>query len=77
MVEMLSQPGNRIDDGMAAGKSTASLLDSLYWNALSRRPTKDERTAMVEHIESAEDRRAAWQDVAWALLNSKEFLLRR
>ncbi|MBL9084626.1 MAG: hypothetical protein JNK76_22675, partial [Planctomycetales bacterium] len=52
-------------------------LDALYWNALSRRPSKEERAAMVEHIESAKDRRAAWQDVAWALLNSKEFLLRR
>ncbi|MBN8627811.1 MAG: DUF1549 domain-containing protein [Planctomycetes bacterium] len=77
MVEMLTKPGNRIDDGIEAGKSTASLLDALYWNALSRRPSKEERAAMVEHIESAKDRRAAWQDVAWALLNSKEFLLRR
>lgn len=77
VVNLLTQKGNRIDDGLAAAKPPASMLDSLYWNALNRRPTKEERQAMLEHVEKANDKRQAWQDVAWALVNSKEFLLRR
>jgi hypothetical protein len=32
---------------------------------------------MVEYVERASDRRAALEDVLWALVNSKEFLLRQ
>ncbi len=77
MVELLNKPGNRVDDGLEAGKSPDSMLAGLYWNALNRPPTDDERKLMLAHIEQAQDRRAAWQDVVWALVNSKEFLLRR
>ena len=77
MVELLNKPGNRVDDGIAAGKSPDSMLAGLYWNALNRRPSNDERKLMLAHVEQAKDRRAAWQDVVWALVNSKEFLLRR
>jgi hypothetical protein len=49
----------------------------LYWSALARAPTNDERMALVQHMEQSSDWRAALEDIAWGVVNSKEFLLRR
>jgi hypothetical protein len=49
----------------------------LYWTALTREPTSEELGATTEHMEKAKDRRQALEDVAWGLLNAKEFVLRK
>ncbi len=67
---------NRISRLLASGADDRSILDELYLAALCREPKPDERTAAMDHLRRARDRRAAWEDVTWALLNSKEFLLR-
>lgn len=77
VVELLNQSGNRIDDGLQAGKREASMLEGFYWHALNRRPTGDEREQVLAYVAKTDDQRRAWQDVVWALVNSKEFLLRR
>ena len=56
---------------------TPQLIDELYLTALSRRPTTIEREQMVAYVEGSQDRRVACEDVLWALLNSKEFVLIR
>jgi len=75
--DLLTSEQNRL-----AGMTTSSLtpdemVEDLYWSALTRGPTDEERQTAVTHVSSAEDRRAALQDVTWALINSAEFLLRR
>jgi hypothetical protein len=67
---------NRIARLLAARVDDRAILDELYLAALCREPRPAERTAALGHIRRAPDRRAAWEDIAWALLNSKEFLLR-
>lgn len=53
----------------------AAIIDELYLGMLSRPPTDDERTLMLQAFDgSGADRRAAVEDVQWALLNSKEFM---
>jgi hypothetical protein len=51
----------------------AEQVDAIYLRALSRRPTAAERKRIVEHVSAAENRQQAWEDVLWAILNTKEF----
>lgn len=53
------------------------IVDDLYLTILSRRPTGEERRTAAAYMETAgRDRRAAAVDLAWALINSAEFLHR-
>ncbi|MDA1013585.1 MAG: DUF1549 and DUF1553 domain-containing protein [Planctomycetota bacterium] len=52
-------------------------LNEFYWSALSRAPSKVEVEAAVSHIRGQSNRRRGLEDVAWAVLNSNEFLIRR
>jgi hypothetical protein len=72
----VSATDNRIGKLLAAGKSNADILENLYLATLCRLPNKREREVLVARIQRAVDRRLALEDILWALLNSKEFLLR-
>ena len=74
--EKLELRSNRIGKCLDAGRSASEILNEFYLAALARLPTQSERTAVTGHIGRGKDRRKAWEDVVWALLNSKEFLLR-
>jgi hypothetical protein len=72
----LDADNNRIARLLAAGADDRSILEDLYLAALGRRPKPTERIAATDYLRRARDRRTAWEDICWALLNSKEFLLR-
>jgi hypothetical protein len=55
-------------------KADADLLEELYLLTYSRRPTADEAKKALEYVGEQKDRKAAFEDVMWVLLNSKEFL---
>ncbi len=67
---------NRIGRLIGAKAEDPAILDELYLAALCRFPGEDERQASLSYVARAGDRRKAWEDVAWAIVNSKEFLLR-
>jgi hypothetical protein len=75
--QALTQKDNRLGRLLASKTSTTAMVDELYLAALNRSPTDTEREEFASRIERAQDRRAALEDVAWAVMNSKEFLLRR
>lgn len=50
------------------------LIEALYLRVLARRPTQQEQEIAYSYVASLGDRRAAFEDLFWALLNSTEFL---
>jgi hypothetical protein len=74
---LLRDPDNRIGKLIAADKTDAEMLDEFYLRALARYPTETERVRLLAYVGGSKDRRAAWEDVVWGLVNAKEFLLRR
>ena len=74
---MLVATDNRLGRLLDSGVSDDLILDELTLAALARRPTPSERAGFLGHIRQASDRRRAWEDAAWAIVNSKEFLFRR
>ncbi len=48
----------------------------MYLGILSRYPTPTETTAVQKYFQSGIGRRQAAVDVAWALMNTSEFLYR-
>jgi hypothetical protein len=54
--------------------SDDELMDRIYMSSLVRKPSAEERSAILNRVRSASDRKAAYQDLLWAILNSKEFM---
>ena len=74
---MLRAENNRIGQAMKKSQPDAELLEELYLAAISRYPTDIEKSKLLATVSTATDKRSAWEDIAWGLVNSKEFLLRR
>jgi hypothetical protein len=75
--ELLTEKDNRIGRLIAQKWSDERIIDELYWATLSRAPSALEKQAAKNLIEVVKDRRAAFEDIAWGLMNAKEFVLRR
>ena len=76
--DKLRNPNNRIGRLLGRNLPDQEMLKELYLATLSRPPDDGEVKAALEHVGKAApaDKRKAWEDVLWALLNSKEFLFR-
>jgi hypothetical protein len=73
----VQDPDNRLGRLLAAGRSDGEIVTELYLAALSRYPTIQELRAATRHVAGKPDRRRSLEDLLWALLNTKEFLMRR
>jgi hypothetical protein len=76
VLSKLRAPENRIGRLMTAGASDVDILNELFLATLSRPPRDDEIQAALGHVAGAADKRAAWENIQWALLNTNEFLFR-
>ena len=75
--QLLRRPDNRLGTLLKDGATPETTLDDLFWRFLSRPPTPAEQERFLPVLTESSTRRAAMEDLAWALLNAKEFLLRR
>lgn len=60
-----------------AGRAHDEIVDELYLSALSRLPSDEERQASRELLAEASSPGEFYQDLLWALINSKQFLFVR
>jgi hypothetical protein len=74
--EKVRNPDNRLGKLLNKKVADTEVLRDLYLATLSRTPAEAEVKASLEHVAKSKDKRKAWEDVQWALLNSKEFLFR-
>jgi hypothetical protein len=74
--DRLRNPNNRVGKLMAKKLGDKEMLDELYLATLNRYPDAKEAKVLLGHVAAAENRRLAWEDVHWALINCKEFLFR-
>jgi hypothetical protein len=52
-------------------------LEAAYRKVLARAPTEEEKDTALAYVDTIGNRREAFEDLYWALLNSAEFLSRR
>jgi len=55
-------------------RSDADKITEIYRRAFSRAPTDEELRTAVQHVTQHDDRTKAYQNLLWALINTKEFL---
>jgi len=71
------KPGKRGRPAASAvSREPGEVVAELYLTILSRFPTQAELKAVAEYAQAASSRRDAAVDLAWALINSAEFLYR-
>jgi hypothetical protein len=75
--QLLGNPNNRLTTLLSSKLSPEQMINDLYWTALSRPPTSIESSESVKYFSQSKDQRQALEDIAWALLNAKEFVLRK
>ena len=51
--------------------------EKLFARVLARKATVDELQIALSHVAAVGDRRAAFEDLLWSLVNSAEFTTRR
>ena len=60
---------------LAGRRGDGEVMDELFLATLSRFPDDAERQAALARLGQGGDREAAFADVLWALINTREFIL--
>lgn len=72
--EKLKSDSSRVA-AMAAATDDRTNISELYLTMFSREPSSEELETATQYVaQRADARRAAYEDLTWALINSKEFL---
>jgi hypothetical protein len=81
--QKIARSGGRVDRLAADARPDAEKIDELFLWVLCRKPTADDKKAALAHIEqqiarnptnAAVAKRTAYENIMWALVNTKEFV---
>lgn len=72
--QKLQAAQGRLAKLLAAETDDAKVLEELFLATVSRLPTEKERAWFSDHRASSKDRRSAFVDTLWALINTNEFV---
>ncbi len=72
--QSFNQGGAVIDRMVKEGASTEKVIEALFLNTLSRRPTEAEVKKLAAYVAKKEEPKAGYRGVLWVLLNSAEFV---
>jgi hypothetical protein len=75
LLAKFNNPTGRLQMLLNSKQSDDQVLEELFLATLSRSPTAEDRTAFAEYRRTAPDRRTAFADTLWALINTREFIL--
>src|SRR5262249_57195313 len=70
----IEAPNNCLKQLLVDKPDDDAALDELFLATLSRLPTEKERASFHRHRETKKDRRAAFADTLWALVNTTELI---
>jgi hypothetical protein len=77
MDDLLTGDANILARMMQRGAEAGSMIEHLYWSALSRPPTEEELHHAHSILGRSSSLREGLEDITWALLNAKEFIFRQ
>jgi hypothetical protein len=75
LLQKMHDPAGRLRRLLRSQLTDQEVFDELFLGSLSRLPTAAERRAFREYRRRVTDRRAAFADTLWALINTREFIL--
>ena len=71
----LSRAGGRADELAKDKRTDAEKVEELFLWAFSRKPTEEQSKAALEHIgKNDKNKKIAYENIIWALINTKEFI---
>jgi hypothetical protein len=71
----LARPGGRADLLLKDKRSDEEKVEELFLWALAHKPTADQMQAALAHLaKHAQNKKIAYENILWALLNTKEFV---
>jgi hypothetical protein len=75
LLQKIKDPKNRVSTLVKEKKSDDEIFEEVFLATMSRYPRPDEVAIFKDHRKTTSDRLAAFTDVSWALINTREFIL--
>ena len=72
----LKSPVGRLEKLLKSGRSDEQILEELFLATLTRYPAEADRRQFADYRKTVTERRAAFTDTLWALMNTREFILK-